>query len=110
MVCRRVSVLPKCSLSPVILRGRMQLILNPIDLLILVAGGGAPGDCDFSVGGTTCPHTCTDKKPNIDPSKDPEYKEFKDLYECIEKKCVVQLGACKKNKECNECCKLHDLT
>lgn len=77
---------------------------------ILVAGGGAPGDCDFGVGGDVCLHSCTDTKPNIDPSRDPDYKEFKDLYQCIESKCVIQLGACQANEECNKCCKWYTPT
>jgi len=68
-----------------------------------IAGGGAPGDCDFSVAGEVCSKTCEGTKPNVDPTKDPEYKDFKDLYSCIEKKCVVQLGACEKNEECEKC-------
>jgi len=63
-------------------------------------------DCDFSVGGEVCPKTCDSNKPNIDPTKDPEYKDFKELYGCIEKKCVVQMGACEKNEDCERCCKL----
>lgn len=55
-------------------------------------------------------HSCTDTKPNIDPSRDPDYKEFKDLYQCIESKCVIQLGACQANEECNKCCKLYTPT
>eukprot|EP00531_Pseudo-nitzschia_arenysensis_P006046 CAMPEP_0116126648 /NCGR_PEP_ID=MMETSP0329-20121206/6440_1 /TAXON_ID=697910 /ORGANISM="Pseudo-nitzschia arenysensis, Strain B593" /LENGTH=867 /DNA_ID=CAMNT_0003620737 /DNA_START=148 /DNA_END=2751 /DNA_ORIENTATION=+ len=68
-----------------------------------IAGGGSPGDCDFSVAGDVCDKTCDSKKPNVDPSRDPEYKEFKDLYSCIESKCVVQLGACEEDTECNKC-------
>jgi len=68
-----------------------------------IAGGGAPGDCDFSVGGEVCPFTCDSLKPNVDPTDDPEYKDFKELYSCIEKKCVVQLGACDRNEECQKC-------
>jgi hypothetical protein len=70
-----------------------------------VAGGGAPGNCDFSVAGEECPKTCSDTKPNIDPTDDPEYRDFKDLYSCIEDKCVVQLGACERNPDCDRCCK-----
>jgi len=68
-----------------------------------IAGGGAPGDCDFSVAGEVCPKTCDDTKPNIDPIEDPEYKDFKELYSCIEKKCIVQLGACNRSEECQKC-------
>jgi hypothetical protein len=70
-----------------------------------VAGGGAPGDCDFSVAGEVCAKTCDGTKPNTDPSKDPDYKSFKDLYSCIEDKCVIQLGACNDDDVCKKCCK-----
>jgi len=68
-----------------------------------IAGGGAPGNCEFSVAGEVCSKTCDDTKPNVDPSKDKDYKEFKDLSSCIEKKCVVQLGACDKISDCQKC-------
>jgi len=68
-----------------------------------IAGGGAPGDCDFSVGGEVCSKTCDSAKPNVDPSADPEYKDFKQLYSCIEDKCIIQMGACDKNEECQKC-------
>merc|ERR1712166_1660923 len=45
-----------------------------------IAGGGAPGDCDFSVAGEVCSKTCDGTKPDTDPTKDPEYNSFKDLY------------------------------
>lgn len=67
-----------------------------------MAGGGAPMSCDFSVGGTKCDNTCTGK-PNIPPNNDPEYKEFKEMYTCIESKCTIQLGACEKDETCSTC-------
>lgn len=69
-----------------------------------IAGGGAPMDCNFgSAGGTCTEHTCSGNKPNIDPSNDPEYKELKDLYACIDKTCIIQVGACQKDEVCNVC-------
>jgi len=68
-----------------------------------VAGGGAPGDCDFSVAEEKCPKTCDGKKPEADPTKDPDYKSFKELYSCIEDKCVIQLGACNADEFCRKC-------
>lgn len=68
-----------------------------------IAGGGAPGDCDFSVADEVCSKTCDDTMPKIDPTEDDDYKEFKDLFDCIEKKCVVQLGACEINESCQKC-------
>ncbi len=88
----------------------MHLVLTSFfkTFSLLVAGGGSPGDCDFSAGGDVCSKTCDDRKPNIDPSRDPDYREFKDLYSCIESKCVVQLGACEEDEDCNKCCKYYD--
>jgi hypothetical protein len=68
-----------------------------------VAGGGAPADCDFSVAGDVCPKTCDGTKPKVDPSDDPDYNSFKDLYNCIEDKCVIQLGACNRDPSCKDC-------
>ena len=58
--------------------------------------------CVFNVAGATCEKTCTGR-PNVDPTKDPAYKTFKDLYNCIEKKCVIQLGSCQKDPVCAKC-------
>jgi hypothetical protein len=69
----------------------------------IVAGGGAPADCDFSVAGDVCQKTCDGSKPNIDPSSDPDYRSFKDLYSCIEDKCIIQLGACNDDEACSDC-------
>jgi hypothetical protein len=67
-----------------------------------VAGGGAPQNCDFSVGGAVCTTTCNGKTDQ-DPTKDPDYKTFKDLYTCISDKCVIQLGACEADPVCEQC-------
>lgn len=67
-----------------------------------LAGGGSPMSCDFSVGGSACDNTCTGK-PNIAPNNDPGYKEFKDLYTCIENKCPIQVGACTRDLTCSHC-------
>ena len=72
----------------------------------LVAGSGAPGDCDFSVADEVCSKTCDETMPKIDPRQDDDYKEFEDLFNCIKKKCVVQLGACENNPSCEKCCTL----
>ncbi|KAG7364629.1 hypothetical protein IV203_037831 [Nitzschia inconspicua] len=68
-----------------------------------IAGGGSPSDCDFSVAGDVCTKTCDGSKPNVDPESDPDYQSFKDLYTCIEEKCVIQLGACKDDPSCKDC-------
>lgn len=68
-----------------------------------VAGGGAPMSCDFGVAGDTCEKTCTGR-PDISPNgDDPEYKDFKEMYECINSKCIIQVGACEKDPACNSC-------
>lgn len=68
-----------------------------------IGGGGAPMSCDFSVGGSACAeNTCTGKA-NIEPSTDPEYKEFKQMYTCIEEKCTIQVGVCEKDETCKMC-------
>jgi hypothetical protein len=59
-------------------------------------------ECNFGVNGAKCQSTCSGK-PNIDPSKDPAYKELKDLYACIEDKCVIQAGQCKNDAVCEKC-------
>eukprot|EP00529_Nitzschia_sp_RCC80_P002204 CAMPEP_0113481800 /NCGR_PEP_ID=MMETSP0014_2-20120614/22592_1 /TAXON_ID=2857 /ORGANISM="Nitzschia sp." /LENGTH=897 /DNA_ID=CAMNT_0000375301 /DNA_START=45 /DNA_END=2738 /DNA_ORIENTATION=+ /assembly_acc=CAM_ASM_000159 len=68
-----------------------------------IAGGAAPADCDFSVAGDVCEKTCDGSKPDIDPTNDPDYRSFKDLYNCIEDKCIIQLGACNSDASCKEC-------
>jgi len=69
-----------------------------------IAQGGSPQKCHFPVGGDDkCKQTCDrfpSKKDNI---KDPEYKTYKKMFACVKKKCVLQLGSCKKNKLCNTC-------
>lgn len=67
-----------------------------------VAGGGAPMKCDFALAGGTCASTCTGK-PNIEPSTDPDYKQFKDMYNCIVEKCPIQVGACENDSVCKGC-------
>ncbi|GKZ00759.1 hypothetical protein MPSEU_001027700 [Mayamaea pseudoterrestris] len=70
-----------------------------------IAGGGAPMDCRFPVAGYTgrdCQLTC-EGKPNLKPSDDPDYKEMKDLFHCIEDKCMIQQGVCDRNDVCKGC-------
>lgn len=55
------------------------------------------------MAGDVCDKTCDGSKPNIDPSADPDYKSFKDLYTCIENKCVIQLGSCNQDEACRNC-------
>lgn len=67
-----------------------------------IAGGGSPMSCDFSVGGEACENSCSGK-PNIEPNNDPDYKEFKDMYTCIEDHCAIQVGICEKDDTCKLC-------
>jgi hypothetical protein len=69
-----------------------------------IADGGAPMDCNFSVAGNTCNRTCNGKA-NVSPSKDPEYKAYKDLFSCITDKCVIQVGTCMADISCEPCFK-----
>jgi hypothetical protein len=55
------------------------------------------------VAGEVCSKTCDGSKPEVQPDADPDYKSFKDMYECIEKKCLIQLGACQDDPTCKEC-------
>lgn len=67
-----------------------------------IAGGGSPMDCNFGVAGGNCESTCTGK-PNIKPADDPGYKQLKDLFKCVEDKCLIQVGACHKDEVCDGC-------
>jgi hypothetical protein len=67
-----------------------------------LADGGAPMDCSFSVAGDSCARTCSGK-PNVDPTKDPDYKTYKDLFTCIQDKCLIQVGTCMAEKSCAPC-------
>lgn len=70
-----------------------------------IAGGGAPMSCDFGILGfdpTTCPTTCSGR-PNVNPTDDPEYKEFKDLTNCIHDSCPIQVGICENDAVCTQC-------
>lgn len=71
-------------------------------LLCAVVGSGAPSNCDFNVAGGDCEKTCQGK-PTEDPTDDPDYKSFKELFNCISDKCVIQLGACKADPVCEQC-------
>lgn len=67
-----------------------------------LASGGAPMSCDFGVSGDSCTNTCTGRTTQ-DPTKDPDYKQFKTMSQCISDKCPVQIGACESDKVCVEC-------
>ena len=67
-----------------------------------IADGGAPSHCTFSVGGDPCARTCSGK-PNVEPSDDPDYKSYKDMFECIQQKCLIQVGTCQNDPACLPC-------
>lgn len=70
----------------------------------IIAAGGSPTDCTVPLGGLIpdCPNTCDKTRPDTDIT-DPNYKSYKDLESCIEKSCVIQVGACSKKESCADC-------
>jgi len=76
----------------------------------VLAAGGSPADCTFSLGGTStsttsgdaCPNTCESTRPDTN-IQDPNYKGYKDMEACIEKKCLIQVGKCSMDATCAEC-------
>jgi hypothetical protein len=58
--------------------------------------------CEFPVAGDDCENTCTGR-PNVDPTKDPDYRTFKDLYNCMSDKCIVQMKKCEGDPSCKRC-------
>jgi hypothetical protein len=81
-----------------------KLTLNRHNIHVFaVAGGGSPSDCDFSVAGVVCPKTCDGSKPELDPNADPDYRSYEEMKVCIEKQCLIQLGACQNDPSCNDC-------
>lgn len=71
-----------------------------------IASGGAPMSCTFSAWGNSpdapCPNTCTGRT-SIDPALDPNYLDFKNIFNCIEDKCELQTAACKVDASCVNC-------
>uniref|UniRef100_A0A7S3PDF9 LNR domain-containing protein n=1 Tax=Amphora coffeiformis TaxID=265554 RepID=A0A7S3PDF9_9STRA len=68
-----------------------------------IGSGGSPMSCDFPVAGdTSCTNTCTGKTDE-DPTKDPDYKQFKTMSQCISDKCPIQIGACQEDDVCTDC-------
>ena len=70
----------------------------------VLAAGGSPTDCSFHLGGTvdSCPNTCDSSRPDTNIN-DPNYKSYKDMEACIEKKCLIQVGSCAQDGSCSEC-------
>jgi hypothetical protein len=42
-------------------------------------------------------------QPNKNPNDDPNYKTYKDMYNCMLKVCVIQVGACQQDPSCAPC-------
>ena len=70
----------------------------------VIAAGGSPTDCTVSLGGLMpdCTNTCDKTRPDTDIN-DPAYQSYKDMEACIEKSCVIQVGACSKKETCSSC-------
>lgn len=66
-----------------------------------IASGGGSMKCQFSVT-DSCENTCLGKS-NTEPSQDPDYKDFKETFKCIDQKCIIQAEACRKNDACLQC-------
>jgi len=67
-----------------------------------IADGGAPTSCTFPVNGDPCSRSCSGK-PTIDPTTDPDYKTYKEMFTCIEQKCLIQVGSCRNDAGCLPC-------
>jgi len=70
----------------------------------VLAAGGFPTDCTVPLGGAVadCENTCDSKRPDTEIG-DPNYKSYKDMEACIEKKCLIQVGNCARDDSCSEC-------
>jgi len=74
-----------------------------------ISSGGSPMECSFPVAGTSCELTCNGRTDE-DPTSDPDYKDFKEMIQCIEKSCPIQLAACVGDDACNTCYEAEDIT
>ena len=55
-----------------------------------IASGGAPSDCQFSVGGNYCENTCKESEDDQNKSNNMD----KDLETCAKSRCPIQYGQC----------------
>mmetsp|Transcript_5368 Transcript_5368/g.10235 ORF Transcript_5368/g.10235 Transcript_5368/m.10235 type:complete len:993 (-) Transcript_5368:124-3102(-) len=67
-----------------------------------IASGGAPMDCEFPVSGAHCENTCTGRA-NLDPQEDEKYHTWHKMANCIQDKCIIQLGLCENDLVCSTC-------
>ena len=65
-----------------------------------IADGGAPLQCDFPVAGTVCERTCTGGKGDDDDKSGTSYE---DITECVQQKCLIQVGGCLSDTTCIPC-------
>jgi len=68
-----------------------------------LASGGAPLQCQFTVGGDVCKNTClgqSDEEPHKDDS---EHHSYEVMEKCIESTCLIQLASCEYSKTCSSC-------
>jgi hypothetical protein len=67
-----------------------------------VASGGGSMSCEFGVAGGSCNNTCTGAS-NHAPGQNPQYRDFKNMVNCIEEKCMLQVSACNSDQACANC-------
>jgi hypothetical protein len=67
-----------------------------------IASGGAPMDCEFPVSGAHCENTCTGRS-NVDAQEDEKYHTWHKMANCIQDKCILQLGLCENDLVCSSC-------
>lgn len=67
-----------------------------------LADGGTPMSCSFPVAGQDCERTCRGKY-NVDPKDDEHYTTYKDLYSCMQWKCLIQVATCNLDINCPAC-------
>ena len=69
-----------------------------------LGAGGSPADCTLPIGGdkVDCPNTCNKEKPDT-KINDPNYRTYKDMENCINEKCLIQVGNCENDGSCKGC-------
>lgn len=69
-----------------------------------LGAGGSPTDCTLPIGGdkADCPNTCNKERPDT-KINDPNYRTYKDMLNCINEKCLIQVGNCENDVSCKGC-------
>eukprot|EP00555_Chaetoceros_dichaeta_P014070 CAMPEP_0198275572 /NCGR_PEP_ID=MMETSP1447-20131203/64846_1 /TAXON_ID=420782 /ORGANISM="Chaetoceros dichaeta, Strain CCMP1751" /LENGTH=847 /DNA_ID=CAMNT_0043970455 /DNA_START=137 /DNA_END=2680 /DNA_ORIENTATION=- len=73
-----------------------------------IASGGAPLQCQFTVGGDECENTCkgqSDEEPHKDDS---DHHSYEVMEKCIESTCLIQLATCEGYQSCVSCMKANE--